>query len=100
VDPELEAVIAVLPPEFTDPATSFADPAALRARLAVIAQATADAGFAPVPDARVSRRDAAVPGREGDPDVLVRIYEPAGVVKNGPVILHIHGGAFVIGHPL
>ncbi len=100
MDPELEALIAVLPPEFTDPATSFADPPALRVRLAANAQAMADAGLAPVPDERVSRRDAAVPGADGDPDVPVRIYVPEGGTENGPVILHIHGGAFVIGSPV
>ncbi len=99
MDSELEAVIAVLPPEFTDPATSFADPPKLRAALAAIAKGMADAGLAPVPDPRVSRRDLMVPGAPGDPDVSVRVYVPEGAATNGPVILHIHGGAFVIGNP-
>ncbi|HEX4428622.1 MAG TPA: alpha/beta hydrolase [Frankiaceae bacterium] len=99
MDSELEAVIALLPPEFTDPASAFADPPTLRARLAAIAKGMADAGLAPVPDARVSRRDLAVPGAQGDPDVAVRVYVPEGTTPNGPVILHIHGGAFVIGSP-
>ena len=99
MDSEIEAVIAVLPPEFTDPATSFADPPALRARLAIIGQGMVDAGLAPVPDPRVSRQDLAVPGGEGDPDVSVRVYTPEGAASAGPVILHIHGGAFVIGSP-
>jgi acetyl esterase/lipase len=99
VDRELEAVIAMLPPEFTDPATAFADPPALRQRLAATAKATADAGLGPVPDARVSKRDVAVRGVSGeDPAVPVRIYEPEGWVAGGPVVLHIHGGAFVIGN--
>ena len=97
---ELEAVLAVLPPEFTDPATSFADPPALRERLAAIAQATAAAGMAPVPDERVRRWDLSVPGQAGDPEVPVRVYVPEGGVANGAMILHIHGGAFVIGHPI
>jgi acetyl esterase len=100
VNAELEAVLAVLPTEFIDPATSFADPPALRERLAVIAQATAAAGLAPVPDERVSRRDLSVPGADGDPDVPVRVYVPDGGIQNGAMILHIHGGAFVIGHPV
>ncbi len=99
MDSELEAVIALLPPEFTDPAAAFADPPALRERLAAIAKGMEDAGLAPVPDARVSRRDLAVPGAQGDPDVPVRVYVPEGTTANGPVILHIHGGAFVIGSP-
>jgi acetyl esterase/lipase len=99
VDAELEALVAVLPPEFTDPAASFADPPALRLRLAATAQAMVDAGLAPVPDDRVSRQDLAVPGAPGDPDVKVRVYVPEGATSRGPVILHIHGGAFVIGSP-
>lgn len=97
MDSELEAVIALLPPEFADPASAFADPPTLRVRLAALAQGMADAGLAPVPDARVARRDLAVPGAAGDPDVPVRFYDPEGRESNGPVILHIHGGAFVIG---
>lgn len=99
MDSELEAVIALLPPEFTDPASSFADPPTLRERLAAIAQGMEAAGLAPVPDARVSRRDLAVSGAPGDPDVSVRVYVPDGTAPAGPVILHIHGGAFVIGSP-
>jgi acetyl esterase len=98
VDPELEAVIALLPPEFADPAVAFVDPVELRAKLAVNFKLMADAGLAPVPDTRVSRRDVAVPGPEGAPAVPCRIYEPEGWTRGGPVILHIHGGAFVIGN--
>jgi acetyl esterase/lipase len=99
MDPELAELIAVLPPEFTDPATSFADPPSLRVRLAANARALADAGLAPVQDTRVSRQDLTVPGQAGDPDVKVRVYLPDGAAKSGPVVLHIHGGAFVIGAP-
>jgi acetyl esterase len=98
VDPELQAVIDVLPPYFTDPAVSFADPVALRAALAAMTKGMADAGLAPAPDPRVSRRDVSVPGPEGAPAVPVRIYEPEGWTRGGPVILHLHGGAFVIGN--
>ncbi|MCW2549256.1 MAG: lipase/esterase [Mycobacterium sp.] len=97
MDPELQAVVDLLPAQFADPAVSFADPVTLRAGLAAIAKGVAEAGLAPVPDARVSRRDLSVPGPEGAPPVPVRIYEPEGWTRGGPVVLHIHGGAFVIG---
>ncbi len=97
MDPELEAVISFLPPEFADPAAAFADPPALRARLKEIAEQAAAAGLAPVQDPRVSQRDLLVPGTDGNPDVPVRVYEPEGRIDGDAVILHIHGGAFVIG---
>ena len=98
MDPELQAVIDLLPPHFADPAVAFGDPVTLRAGLADMAQAMAQAGLVPAPDARVSRRDVSVPGPDGAPPVPVRIYEPEGWTTGGPVILHIHGGAFVIGN--
>lgn len=97
MDPELAAVIAVLPPEFADPAVAFADPPALRARLAAIADGMVQAGMGPVQDPRVSQRDISVPGTDGNPAVPVRVYEPEGRIDGDAVILHIHGGAFVIG---
>jgi acetyl esterase/lipase len=97
VDPELEAVIATLPPEFADPGVAFADPPSLRVRLAELARQLEQSGLGPVQDPRVSRRDQLVPGGAGEPDVPVRVYEPEGCSADGPVILHIHGGAFVIG---
>ena len=97
MNPELEAVVAFLPPAFTDPATAFADPPALREQLAAMAQQAAAAGFSPKPDDRVAKRDVTVPGTGGDPDVPVRIYEPDGWSTGGPVLLHIHGGGFVMG---
>ena len=97
MDAELEAIIAFLPPEFTDPAAAFADPPTLRANLKAIADQAAAAGMSFVQDPRVSQRDLLVPGVNGEPDVPVRIYEPEGRVDGDAVILHIHGGAFVIG---
>lgn len=36
-----------------------------------------------------------IPGREGDPNVRIKLYEPKGKKEILPGILHIHGGAYV-----
>ncbi|MEM7141040.1 MAG: alpha/beta hydrolase [Actinomycetota bacterium] len=48
--------------------------------------------------ADVVREDRMIPGREGDPDVMVRIYRPA-QTPTGPMpgLVEIHGGGFVLG---
>ncbi len=98
MDPDLEVALSLLPPDLANPAVAFADPPTLRARLAELGQQMVAAGLAPLPDERVTRRDLTAPGAQGDPVVPVRVYEPAGCAPGGPVILHIHGGAFVIGN--
>lgn len=40
-----------------------------------------------------------IPGPEGAPDVRVLIYRPKGAVGTLPVIVSLHGGAFVFAHP-
>lgn len=46
----------------------------------------------------VVREDRHIPGRDGDPDVLVRLYRPADApVAAMPGLLQIHGGGFIIG---
>jgi acetyl esterase/lipase len=44
--------------------------------------------------------DVTVPGRDGAPDVAVRLYRPREVVEPMPALLWIHGGGFIIGSPL
>jgi len=53
----------------------------------------------PVPQlsGRVEQRDVRVPGPEGAPDVLMRIYRPRGVTGALPCIFWIHGGGYVFG---
>jgi acetyl esterase/lipase len=45
----------------------------------------------------VTRTDRPVPGPEGEPDISVRIYRPAGATASLPGIYHIHGGGMVLG---
>ncbi|MGI5258383.1 alpha/beta hydrolase [Streptomyces angustmyceticus] len=68
------------------------DPQATRAKL------KAASAKKPAPDTTgVEVTDREVPGPEDNPQVRVRIYRPAGVTEELPVILNIHGGGFVIG---
>ncbi|MCA9510655.1 MAG: alpha/beta hydrolase [Myxococcota bacterium] len=61
-------------------------------RAAMMGQATD-----PLPG--VARRDVAVPGRDGDPDVPVRVYAPA-AAASAPraAVVEIHGGGFLFGN--
>jgi len=44
----------------------------------------------------VVTRDVHVPGHDGDPDVLVRIYEPVSGGHTGAALSYIHGGGMVL----
>ena len=48
------------------------------------------------PSGRVRTEDRLVPGRDGDPDVRVRVHRPAGEAS-GAVLLWVHGGGHVLG---
>lgn len=45
----------------------------------------------------VESRDLQVPGSDGDPDVVVRIYRLVAQVQASPALLWIHGGGYVLG---
>ncbi len=85
-DPE----IAPLVPHF--PEVDFSDVAALRKVEAAIMEF--GTYKPPVP---VDTRDFTVPGRQGDPEVEVRLYQPADRDGLLPGIVYMHGGGFVIG---
>ena len=53
----------------------------------------------PVPDNGVTVIERVVPGPKGAPDVRVLIYTPTRAKGPYPVILHVHGGGYVIGTP-
>lgn len=46
---------------------------------------------------RGAPRTAMAPGRDGAPDVHLRIYAPAGAQGKKPAVYYIHGGGFVLG---
>lgn len=45
----------------------------------------------------VTVEDLHVPGLEGDPDVLVRLYRPDGLPADSPALYWVHGGGMVLG---
>lgn len=45
----------------------------------------------------VTITDKKIPGYQSDSEVPIRIYQPSHAKKNGPALLDIHGGGFVIG---
>ena len=91
IDPELAAMIDLLPK------MDLADPVAARRAFEEILVAIR---FDIPGIETLDIEDRMVPGFEGDPDVPVRVYRPAGATAGAtrvPGILMIHGGGFVIG---
>ncbi len=86
-DPELADALATLP-QFDG--FAFEELPALRAqRDAMVAQV-------PLSDA-VERRDVAVPGPPGAPEVVIRVHRPKGAAGLLPALFHMHGGGYVFG---
>ncbi len=88
-DPDFAEILPLLPTEIEwGPAEDMAE---MRA-------GGASFSFPAEPQADVIREDRRVPGREGDPDVPVRIYRPASAPDAlMPGLLEIHGGGFIMG---
>jgi acetyl esterase/lipase len=84
LDPELAAVLPMLP--------SIASDDLPTARTQLIEMMAA----VPVDMTGVSFEDRHVPGREGDPDVLLRIYRPDRP-SSPAAIYDVHGGGFMVG---
>jgi acetyl esterase/lipase len=84
IDPELAAVLARLP------VLDMADPVALRALERERARSVS-----PERPGGLAVRDHVVPGLGADPAVTVRVYAPEGAPV--PVLMWLHGGAFVFG---
>ncbi len=88
IDPELAAVLDALPVlDLTDPVaarTAFDSMiAGIRREIPGIENLVIE--------------DRQVPGWQGDPDVIVRVYRPSAPTGPVPGILHIHGGGFILG---
>ncbi len=88
VDPELRPGLEAFPPDLLD----LTDIPGTRTKLASLF------GMFPAPVIEgVTSEDRHVPGPAGDPDVLVRIYQPAERPTTLPAVLWIHGGGYVLG---
>jgi acetyl esterase/lipase len=57
-----------------------------------------DAPFPAIPGVHFSRRS--IPGPAGAPDVRIVIADTAPEQKGKPVLLHLHGGGYVVGAPM
>ena len=51
----------------------------------------------PGPGVRV--QELVVPGLDGEPDVGLRVFQPAALAEPAPALLWVHGGGFVFGSP-
>ncbi|MGB5755692.1 MAG: alpha/beta hydrolase [Acidimicrobiales bacterium] len=82
-------VLNALPPDLLD----LSDIPKTRAGMAGLLAAL------PTPDLpdEVTIEDVHVPGHDGDPDVLVRLYRRSGLGPAAPALYWIHGGGMVLG---
>ena len=88
VDPELRPGLEAFPSDLLD----LTDIPGTRTKLAALF------GMLPAPVIEgVTSEDRHVPGPAGDPDVLIRIYQPATRPASLPAVLWIHGGGYVLG---
>jgi len=88
-DPDLAEIVGILPSTIEwGPPESMVEARASQASWSPPVEQRAD----------VEREDKMIPGREGDPDVHVRIYRPADA-PDGPLpgLFEIHGGGFIVG---
>lgn len=85
------AVLEMFPEELLD----LSDIPTARIAVAGLMEAMT-AGAPEIPG--VAMKDHWVPGPDGDPDVMVRVYTPTGAGSGAPGLLWIHGGGMVLGN--
>lgn len=90
VDPEL------VPPSGQIPSPNFRMATLPEVRAGMLAKAIA---ALPAESPSVLTETVSVPGLNGAPDVRVLAYRPAHVQGALPVLLHLHGGGYVVGSP-
>ena len=100
LDPEVAAALAALPLASVDLGAIELD------TLPQIRQAIAGMPRPPLPPTTTTFTDRTVPGPAGNPDVVVRVYEPAatgagsGGGRDRPCLFWIHGGGYILGSAL
>jgi acetyl esterase/lipase len=87
IDPELAAVIEGLP------ILGFENPAAVRETMT--AGLAAFAGT--IDESSLDIEDRTIPGLEGSPELVVRVYRPKQLAQTTAGLLYIHGGGFAVG---
>lgn len=90
LDAEHLAVYEALPDDFL---AGLDDIAGVRARMQALMAAVPRPPWPP----DITIDDRLVPGPDGAPDVLVRLYRPAELTEPAGALLHIHGGGMVLG---
>ena len=85
IDPELAEILPLLPSEMS---TDVGEQRAMLGDIIGFLKLDLDTTGVEVEDRHV-------PGRVGDPDVLVRVYRPESATGAG--IVYLHGGGFVVG---
>lgn len=88
LDPEISALLAEVPLNLGELSAEMLP--------AIRSQRLVAAGMFELSD-RVERTDHTIPGRDGDPDVVVRVHRPRGVEGVLPAVYAIHGGGYVLG---
>jgi len=89
LDDHHAAVLGVLPPDLLDLSDIDRTRTGLDALMASL----------PSPElpADVTIDDVMVPGLDGDPNVMVRLYRPDGLADGAPALYWVHGGGMVLG---
>ena len=89
LDPELAAVVSQLP---------IMDLRDIPAARAAMAELYAQVNVAE-PNPSVTHSDHSAPGAQGDPDVMIRVFRPAGTDDVLPCLYWIQGGGYVMTAP-
>ena len=93
--------LALLDPELVPPSGQVPSPGFNRDTLKEVRKGMFAKAVAALPgsDPAVSVVELSVPGPTGAPPVRVVAYRPTGIRGSLPVLLHLHGGGFVVGSP-
>ncbi|WP_299497161.1 alpha/beta hydrolase [uncultured Shewanella sp.] len=90
-DPEIEAIAKTLP------YFGFSDPKQVRESLSEMQQMLLEQGIERLKDENIEEIERSIPGLNGAPDILIRLYRPKEVTDPMPVFINFHGGGFILG---
>ena len=90
-DPAIEKVAV------TFPHLDMSDASGARNMLDSMVAAMAAEGVERASDDRIKESERMIPGPDGAPDILIRIYTPENRKQPGPGVVNLHGGGFILG---